>query len=110
MNKEIKKVENYFKAKIIAGDFKVTKVADHHIAIWVDKKYKFIIWTANESYGLDTYNCSFVETSSYMNFKFTKAQKLKAWKTIEALLGKHKEETKQTKIAELKEELKRLDK
>jgi hypothetical protein len=44
MKNKIKEVQDYFKAKILAGDFEVKKVSNHVSCIVVDGEFEFSIW------------------------------------------------------------------
>ena len=48
MKNKIKEVQDYFKSKLFAQDFKIEKVSEYQIEISIDLEYKFIIWTGNQ--------------------------------------------------------------
>jgi len=60
MHKEIKKVEEYFKKKLINGDFKVKSIFVSSIDLVVDNKYEFSIWTIDGPDGIRTHRDSFM--------------------------------------------------
>jgi hypothetical protein len=88
MNKEIKEVNNYFRDKITAGDFRTDEISEHTIAITVDKRYRFILWTASGEESFETYSGSFF-VPNYMKIDFRAADKQKAWKIFEAIKKDH---------------------
>lgn len=47
MEEQIKAVQEYFKAKILSGDFEVKDVDQHYFEFEIDAKYYFIIWVGN---------------------------------------------------------------
>jgi len=50
MHEKIKEIQDYFLAKIIAGEFKVKKVSLYTTMIEIDG-FPFIFWTANGLHG-----------------------------------------------------------
>ena len=51
MEEKIKEVQDYFKSKILAGEFELLSTDEWHCEIQIDKKYNFHFWMANEFYG-----------------------------------------------------------
>ena len=47
MEKKIKEIQDYFRAKMLSGDFKITSIDEHTLDLIIDEKYKFVIWVSN---------------------------------------------------------------
>jgi len=67
MEDKIKEVHDYFKNKIVIGDYVVHNVGEYTIVIIVDGKYRFTLWTANEAQNLKTYS----DPPCYMQLTFS---------------------------------------
>ncbi|NMA74467.1 MAG: hypothetical protein GX963_09980 [Bacteroidales bacterium] len=52
MEKTIKKVQDYFKNKIVSGDYRVVNKTKYAALLLIDNKYHFVIWIANGVFGL----------------------------------------------------------
>lgn len=49
MEELIKQVQEYFKEKLLSGDFKIVKVDEYREWIQIDEKYNFCIWMRNNA-------------------------------------------------------------
>lgn len=47
MQAKIKEVQDYFKSKILNGEFEVSKITEYKIHLVVDSKFEFVIWAGN---------------------------------------------------------------
>ena len=47
MKKQIKKVQDYFKSKLLSFDFEIKHVSEHIMRIIIDSEYEFTIWIGN---------------------------------------------------------------
>jgi hypothetical protein len=47
MKNKIKEVQDYFKNKIVAGDYEVIETTEHFAVIEIDSEYIFCLWLAN---------------------------------------------------------------
>ncbi len=47
MKKQIKKVQDYFKSKLLSFDFRIKRVDEHTMLIIIDSEYEFTIWIGN---------------------------------------------------------------
>jgi hypothetical protein len=77
MEAKIKEVQDYFKAKILASDFKVIAISEYVCDILIDENYKFGIWIGNidikdsvKIYNL--YQSNFI----YFQFEYSECIKL----------------------------------
>lgn len=66
MKNKIKEVQDYFKAKILSGDFTVVKAEDIIVDIIIDGEFKFSIW-ANKaiSFSQWKHNDNFIELEPF---------------------------------------------
>jgi len=44
---QIKEVQDYFRNKIVDGEYKVIAADDYTLQITIDEEYKFCLWTSN---------------------------------------------------------------
>ena len=47
LKNQIKEVQDFFRNKIVNGEYKVNKVDDYTLQITVDGEFKFCLWTSN---------------------------------------------------------------
>ena len=47
MNEKINEVRDYFKSKLLAGDFEIVKIGTHELELKIDGMYLFNIWIGN---------------------------------------------------------------
>ena len=108
METKIQEVHDYFRDKLINGNFEITKIKKHHINLLIDNKYPFSIWIANMDYGICTYG-DMVDAFSYMNISFRVKDKLSLWRKLKPHLDlKTNKELRRDKMIEynrLKKEL-----
>ena len=62
MKNTIKEVQDYFKNKILSGDFIITEATIHTATFIIDEEFTFTFWTANDGLHCDQY------LPSYPNF------------------------------------------
>ncbi len=103
MEAKIKEVHDYFKGKIINGEYKVVKRGDHVWNLMVDGKYEFRLWIANDGYNFSAYD------GSFMPLKLTVKEQLKGWTKIKKLIKEWEQTTqkreKTKQFNKLKKEL-----
>ena len=58
MKDQIKQVHDYFRDKIVNGDYEIIKLEQHTADILIDGEYKFTLWIANGNYSFGTYERS----------------------------------------------------
>ncbi len=107
MNKEtILEVQDYFKQKLIRGEFEITKITEFETSVLIDKDFQFVIWTSNGEWALkiSEHATSFIDIS-----ELTKAEKEKMWKHFEKPVEKFKGgdllEQKRKQFEKLRKEL-----
>jgi hypothetical protein len=63
MENTIKEVQNYFKGKLLSGDFKIVKITEHTLLLRIDLMYDFTIWIGNDDIpnSRDLYDPSFIK-------------------------------------------------
>lgn len=105
MEKKIKEIQNYFMAKLLAGDFRVIKVKEHTLDLIVDEKYSFTIWVANTPISRKLYEY----TTQFISLSFTQKQSTKLNSVLRPFTDKYKEEVllagKRAQLEQLKKEL-----
>ena len=114
----LKELGNYFKNKIISGDFEFKKCTEYLATVRVDDKYDFDIWIANTPREnlkfthniLTSENNSFEEYFSFRNNQ----ERLSAWKKLKPHVDRYKSEVLEKEIEEeiidLKNQIHNLEK
>ena len=106
MEDKIQEVEQYFRNKLVSGEYKVVERDAHRWQVLIDGKYNFSMWVAN---GAPSYTISDILTPSYMFFILTEEEREKGWEVIKVQIDKYKEEVflaqKRQQYEDLKKEL-----
>ena len=102
MEKKIKEVYDYFKGKVVSGEYEIKDCDMHTMTLIVDGKYKFVMWLANGEWALETYENS----ASFMQLEFTDEEKAVAYKK---LLAHKKRLFNEQAISERKKEIEKLE-
>lgn len=109
METKIKEVHNYFRDKLINGDFKVDKIKSHEICLIIDNEYLFIIWSANKDYGVQTRGADTLNKGSFMDLIFSDKDKKTIWGKLKPIIKKHNDtvilKEKKYQYEKLKKEL-----
>jgi hypothetical protein len=101
MQNKIKEVQDYFKNKILKGDFKVTKVDSYYVDILVDDLYEFTFWSGNSNLPETRKQHGF----NFMDLGLTTDEVV----VIDSLLHKHIIDFKRNELYDVKvKELERL--
>jgi len=102
MKKQIKKVQDYFKNKMLSNDFEITKVEEHLMELLIDSEYKFTIWTGN--IDIPTSRKPYSGRLSFMDIDMTDEDAIKFDELLLPAINKFRKETllaKKTKELEL---------
>jgi len=109
MKTKIKEVQDYFKGKILNGEFETVEQSQHQFKVKIDKEYYFVIWIGNSYKYPDTVKISDV-SHSFMNISFTDEESIKLHNLLKDRIQKYRSETlikeKEAELKKLKEELK----
>ena len=98
IEKQIAKIADYFKNKLLAGDFEYISQDDWSVKLRIDNFFEVQVWTSNgiPYFGLydivirNGYKSKFrltLENGPYSQFK-TEKQRLQAWSNIEPFINK----------------------
>lgn len=105
MKNKIKEVHDYFKNKVISGDYEVINNKYHTMQILIDSEYPFSLWMANKGYSFGVYSGE----SNTMELKFEKEEAEKAYKVADIIHAKYKRNVllaiKKRELEELEREL-----
>jgi len=102
MESKIKEVEEYFKQKIVEGEYKVVDRTQYVVNILVDNKYTFNLWVASSYQNFEPYNEFDSENFMYLHFKLK--EKGEAWHNLEKL-HQEKVEDKRGRLEKEKQEI-----
>lgn len=107
INKKLKEVSDYFKQKIIAGDFEFKSCCGRTATIIIDGKHEFTLWIANDQKNNFDYY-SIEGFPAFMRFR-TQKERLSAWKQIKPYVRDYERQVikreKQKQLNKLKKEL-----
>ena len=101
--KKIKEIQEYFKNKLISGDYEILYADHYRIHVIIDSKYVFVLWIANgESHLKIDYDYKFTkDVISFMDIGFTAAERKKIWSNRIRVIAE--KQAKEKADAELKE-------
>lgn len=112
---KLKDVADYFKHKIITGEFEFKTCGDYTATVLIDEKYEFQLWIANEpKNNFDFYDSSFIlkNSSDFLKFR-TQKERMAGWKQVKPHVQAYKNKVlkreKQKEFNRLKKELEALD-
>lgn len=108
---ELNEIADYFKEKIISGEFTFKKCDEHKATILIDEKYELGLWIANEPKNNFDFYAPFpfleIIGEDRTMFKFnTQKERLAGWKQIKPHVIKYK---KGKLLKEKREELRKLE-
>lgn len=113
IKKALKDVSNYFKKKIISGDFEFKSCGDCTATVVIDDKYTFELWIANEpkfNFGFHSIGYGFASFDSF-NFE-TEKERLLGWKQVKPHVNAYRQKVlireKQKQIDKLQKEIDKL--
>ena len=110
IEKKINEISDYFKNKILAGDFDFIKCDECTARILIDNKYKFELWIANTpKYNFRIHGQSIDTTIFNTEFKNQK-ERIKGYSKVKPFIQKGLDENKQKEIEALKQQLENLTK
>lgn len=110
IHEKIEEVQEYFKSKLIAGDYEELRNDSYKLWVEIDGRYTFILWIANGESHLRLYSdCDDGGNNvlSFMDFELSSSDRKKIWsKRMQSIREK---EEKRKADADLRE-YKRLQK
>ena len=104
MENKIKEIQEYFKDKIIAWDFKYI-IKDDEISILIDDKYNFyffVKWWAVFEFP------AFASVEHFMHLSFSHEEQTQIWKIFEKIILENKSESEKEKDLKEFERIKKL--
>ena len=105
LKKQIKEVQDYFRNKIVDGEYKVIAADDYTLQITIDKEYKFCLWTSNGTSMFRLYEGMF----NFVEFGFSEAEATLAFaKCEEARAQAWEDKIRPQKLKELEKLQKEL--
>jgi len=107
MKDKIQEVHDYFKNKLINGEFIVTSPSKYTIGVRVDDMYDFILWVGNFALPLTVALTNY--DISYMNITFSEEDRFKLHKILTPYVLNMQKYELQNEIDKLQGELKDLE-
>jgi hypothetical protein len=115
IDKAIQDIADYFKAKLVKGEFEFLRSDIHTATILIGGRYEFEIWISNRQPDNLAFYSSFPfdrKTGVEDFFQMTWDEKRKAWKHLGSHVRSYKHnqliKTKENELEKLKEELQNL--
>ena len=102
IDKRIQEISNYFKQKIVDGDYEITDIEPCTVSVLVDGKYEFVLWVSNGESYFNIYEDPFGAVSTSIKMKLNDDDRKMGWKNMQPRLEGSKQTIKQRKIAQLK--------
>lgn len=102
---KIKEVQDYFKKKLIDGDYEEVSRCSYKLWLKIDEQYLFILWIANGveflhvTYGFDE---GASEVLSFMNIEFSEYDKKAIWSKIDQEEKRRREAAEKLQYERLK--------
>ena len=103
MKKQIKKVQDYFKSKMLSNDFEILNVEEYTLELVIDSEYKFIIWTGNTN--IPESRKPYSGKLSFMDIGMTNEEAIKFNDLLLPAINKFR---KETLLEQKRKELERL--
>jgi len=103
MKNQIKKVQDYFKNKLLSSQFEIIKVEQYTMELLIDSEYKFTIWISNVH--IPENRKLYSGTLSFMDIGLTDEDAIKLNELLLPAINKFR---KETLLVEKKAELERL--
>lgn len=109
IEKIVVEITDYFKSKILNGEYQFISCDETTAKILIDKKYTIDVWIANEPIkDFAIWDVMIFKKSTMNDFKFkSEKERLQGWEHIKPLVKSYRDEIfeKQKKINELKKEI-----
>ena len=115
VTKKLQEVADYFKKKIIDGDFEFIKCDEYKATIKIDGEHEVKVWIANDpKYNFEIYDSALITRNSAELLKFkTQKERLAGWrqvkKHVEAYRNNILKKQKEEELERLKKELEQLN-
>jgi len=107
MEKKINEVHDYFKNKLVKGEFEIKEISEYKAIVVVDKKYEFCVWTGN--YDIPTSRKMYKHEVSYMDIELSDSESCELDKvlkpSIKAFRLTYLISQKENELNELKKQL-----
>ncbi|MDD4515683.1 hypothetical protein [Massilibacteroides sp.] len=105
MKDKITEIENYFKNKLLSGEFKIISINEYTLELIIDCEYTFNIWIGN--YNIPETRKIYKSMISFMNIELTDTQAKKLHYILSPEIRKYKNEIL---LEQKKKELEKLQK
>lgn len=76
IEKTLTEAGNYFKSKVLAGEYEVTEVTEHSIIIKIDNKYEFDMWVSENPEFFRFTDIFYTSLNVNEYFEFTEKEKI----------------------------------
>jgi len=107
MKTKISEVQEYFKNKIINGDYEPVAFEPNYVKVKVDNEFDFIIWVGNSYMYCKQW--AFMDNQFMLLPEFTESESTECFKNVTALIEENTENIRIAKIEKLKAELIQLE-
>jgi len=106
METKIKEVQDYFKNKILSGEFDVCEIHEYYVTVLVDITYQFCIWVGRQN---PQEFCKLWDGKfNFIYFDFEKEERAKLHKSMLQIIAEGAAARKAQQIADLEKQLEAL--
>ena len=110
MKEKIKEVQDYFKKKLLSGQFKVTEISEHLLHITIDGNYTFCIWVGNPNLPNTRDQHSTDCDNNFIHLNLNQKERITLHSRTKKIVSKYRKDVlvkeKRNKIKKLERELK----
>jgi len=103
MENKIKEVQDYFKNKILSGEFDICEIHEYYVTVLVDITHEFCIWVGREN--APDYCKLWDGKFNFIYFDFEKEERAELHKSMLRIIADSEEALKAKQIAALEAQL-----
>jgi hypothetical protein len=91
MKEQIKKVQDYFKSKMLSGDFDIMNIDEYKLELIIDNEYKFFLWIGN--LDIPKLTKPYSGELSFMDLSLSNEEAIKLNRVLLPTINKFRKET-----------------
>jgi len=107
MEAKIKEVQDYFKSKLVNGDYTPIEFTPNYVRVIVDGKFNFIIWIGNSAKYCRQW--SYLDNQFMILTEFSESECVDCFNNVTRIIEANAEKVRLEKIEALKSELAKLE-
>ena len=107
MKKQIEEVQNYFKSKLVNGDYEPVEFTPNYVRVIVDSNFAFTIWVGNDGKFCRQWN--YMDNQFMLLTEFSEIERNECFNNVNKIIEANTEKIRIDKIEALKSELAKLE-